>query len=102
MSGISIKYLQEYIKSKGIDWDSRDVFLKLSEEVGELADAMLRNPGPATEANIKGTIEEEIYDIICACLILANCYNIDVEKWISVKEKINNEKYSNDVVFDPQ
>ena len=101
MQGISIKYLQEYIRSKNIEWDSKEAFLKLSEEVGELAKVMLGNPDKATEMSFKGTIEEEIYDIICACLIIANCHDIDVEKWIPVKEKINNEKYRNNVVFDP-
>ena len=41
MPGISIKYLQEYIKSK--DYNPaliKDYFLKLSEEVGELARVM--------------------------------------------------------------
>ena len=101
MQNISIKYLQEYIKSKNIDLNKSEAFLKLSEEVGELAKVMLNNPNVATETSLKGTVEEEIYDIICACLIVANCYDIDVEKWIPIKEKINNEKYNNSVVFNP-
>jgi len=103
MQNITIKYLQEYIKSKNINTENKEaLFLKLSEEVGELAAAMLRNPDRATETNIKGTIEEEICDVISLCLIIANSYDIDVEKWIPVKEKLHNEKWNNKVVFDPR
>lgn len=102
MGGITIGYMQEYIKSKNIGWDNKEAFIKLSEEVGELAKAMLQNPEKATESNIKGTIEEEICDVISLCLIIANCYEIDVEKWIPIKEKLHNEKWQNKVVFDPR
>ena len=102
MQGITIKYLQEYKKAKNINWDSKDIFLKLSEEVGELAEAMLRNPDRATETTLKGTIEEELCDVLSLCIILANSYDIDLEKWIPIKEKLHNEKWKNKVVFAPQ
>ncbi len=54
---------------------------------------MRKNAPPATESALKGTIEEEIYDVIYYALAIANCYDIDVEKWIYVKEKLNDEKY---------
>jgi hypothetical protein len=31
--------------------------------------------------------------VIYYALAIANCYDIDVEKWIYVKEKINDDKY---------
>ena len=103
MQGITIKYLQEYIKSKDHNPELKQkFFMKLSEEVGELAEAMLRNPENASENNINGTIEEEIWDVIYYCLVIANSYNIDLEKWIPIKEKQNNEKWNNKVVFDPK
>jgi NTP pyrophosphatase (non-canonical NTP hydrolase) len=102
MQGITIRYLQEYIRSKNINLENKEaLFLKLSEEVGELAEAMLRNPEKATETSIKGTIEEEICDVISLCVIIANSYDIDIEKWIPIKEKLHNEKWKNNVVFDP-
>ena len=96
MSGsITIKYLQEYIKAKDNNPDLvKDYFLKLSEEVGELAKVMRKNVEPATDDNIKGTKEEEIWDVIYYALAIANCYDIDLEKWIPVKEDLNNKKYN--------
>ena len=92
---ITISKLQEYIKEQDYKPDlSQAYFMKLAEEVGELSCAMRKNATPATEATLKGTIEEEIYDVIYYALAIANCYNIDVEKWIYIKEKINDEKYS--------
>jgi NTP pyrophosphatase (non-canonical NTP hydrolase) len=100
---ITIKYLQQYIKSKDYNPElKKDYFLKLSEEVGELARVMRKEAIPATETELKGTIEEELWDIIYYTLAIANCYEIDVEKWIPVKEKINNEKYGNlNINFNP-
>ena len=99
---ISIKYLQEYIKSKDYKPDlAKEYFLKLAEETGELACAMHKNLRPSDPDQIKGTIEEEIWDVIYFALAIANCYDIDVERIIPLKEKLSNEKYKNDVVFDP-
>jgi NTP pyrophosphatase (non-canonical NTP hydrolase) len=94
MQGITIKYLQEYIKSKDHNPELKQgYFLKLAEEVGELSRAMRKNNSPATVETFIGSIEEEIYDVIYYALAIANCYDIDIEKWIYVKEKINDEKY---------
>jgi NTP pyrophosphatase (non-canonical NTP hydrolase) len=102
MRGITIRYLQEYIKSKDHHPElAKDYFLKLSEEVGELARAIHKNPPKAADGHIKDTIEEEICDVIYYTLAIANCYDIDVEKWIHIKEKINNEKYNSGIIFDP-
>lgn len=99
---ISISYLQQYIKNKDHDPDKKLVyFLKLSEEVGELARVILENPPSASEDQIKGTIEEEIWDILYYLITIANCYDIDIEKWIPVKEELNNRRYNPGVVFEP-
>jgi len=103
MSGkITVKFLQEYIRSKDHHPDlAKDYFLKLSEEVGELARFVRTGAPAATETQIRGTIEEEIWDVIYYALAIANCYDIDVEKWIPIKENLNNEKYNTGVKFDP-
>jgi len=67
--------------------------MKLVEEVGELSRAIHKKSTPATTASLKGTIKE-IYDVIYYALAIANCYDINVEEWIYIKEKINDEKYS--------
>ena len=80
VGSITIKYLQEYIKAKDNNPDLvKDYFLKLSEEVGELAKVIRKNVEPATEDEIKGTKEEEIWDVIYYALAIANCYDIDLE-----------------------
>lgn len=97
----SIKYLQEYIKQKDYKPErKKDYFLKLSEEVGELAKAMRKDVLYKDSNSIKGTIDEEIWDVIYYALAIANCYDIDVESTIKVKEKINNKKYNTGITFE--
>jgi NTP pyrophosphatase (non-canonical NTP hydrolase) len=97
----TIKYLQSYIKSKDYNPDlKKDYFLKLSEEVGELAKAIRKDLQNNKSNSIKETIDEEIWDVIYYSLALANCYNIDVETVIKLKEEINNEKYQSKIKFE--
>jgi len=94
MGQISISKLQEYIKRKDHKPDLKhEYFLKLAEEVGELSQAIRKNATPATESSFIGTVEEEIYDVLYYTLAIANCYSIDVEKWVYIKEKFNDKKY---------
>jgi NTP pyrophosphatase (non-canonical NTP hydrolase) len=53
------------------------------------------------DAQIKGTIDEELWDVIYYALALANCYDIDLERAIKLKEDINNVKYKTGISFDP-
>ena len=99
---ITIKYLQNYIKSKDYDPELKNqYFLKLAEEVGELAKAIHKDLPANNSGDIKGTIDEEIWDVIYYTLAIANCYDIDVERVIPKKEAINNKKYNNNrIVFE--
>ena len=49
---------------------------------------------------IKGTIEEELQDVIYYVVCLANTYGIDLEKCIYLKEKLNCEKYGRKNMFE--
>lgn len=99
---ITISYLQEYIKSKDYDPELvKDYFLKLTEETGELSRAIRKNLRPNDNFQIKETIEEELWDIIYYVLAIANCYDINLEKIIPIKEKINNQKYNSGISFCP-
>lgn len=94
MGNITITGLQQYLREKDYHPEKKlAYFLKLSEEIGELAEAIFKNKTPATVADFKGTIEEEIYDVLYYLLGLANAYDIEIEKWITVKERLNDEKY---------
>ena len=95
---ISVRYLQEHIKSNDYRPELKErYFMKLAEEVGELARAMRKNARP--EGDIKGTIEEELWDVMYYAIAIANCYDIDLERIIPLKEALNNEKYNHSVAF---
>ena len=96
----TINYLQEYIKAKDNHPELvKEYFLKLSEEVGELSEAIRKNKIRIENSCVKGTIDEEIWDVIYYAIAIANCYDIDLEKAIKDKEKINAEKYKSDIIF---
>lgn len=97
----SVKYLQEYIKAKDYKPElKKEYFLKLSEEVGELAKAIRKDILFKDNSDIKGTIDEEIWDVIYYALAIANCYDVDVESTIKLKEEINNKKYNTGIEFE--
>lgn len=97
----TIKYLQDYIKSKDYNPEAiLDYFLKLTEEVGELSEAIRKKSLRAHAETVKDTIDEELWDVIYYCLAISNCYNIDLEKTIKEKEDINNVKYNTNVKFE--
>ncbi len=97
-----MRYLQAYIRQKDHHPDlAKDYFLKLAEEVGELGKAIRKDLHPTAENSIKNTIDEEIWDVIYYAVVLANCYDIDLEKTIRLKESINNEKYDTGIRYEP-
>ena len=97
----TVKYLQSYIRQKDFQPELlKDYFLKLSEEVGELSRAMRKGLKASDVNDIKGTIDEEIWDVIYYALAIANIYDIDVESVIKVKSEMNELKYPSNVKFE--
>ena len=97
----TVKYLQNYIKAKDYNPDlKKEYFLKLSEEVGELAKAMRKNILAKDINQIKETVDEELWDVIYYAIAIANCYDIDLEAVIKQKEDINRRKYNSEIVFE--
>ena len=70
------------------------------EEVGELAEVIRKNKRMDDEKNIKGTIEEELSDVLYYVVCLANINNIDLEKCIYLKENLNCQKYNRKNMFE--
>ena len=68
------------------------IVLKLIEEFGELAENIRKNTR-FNGKNIKGTIEEEVFDVFYYTIAIANEYGIELEKVFELKDKINQEKY---------
>lgn len=106
---ITIRYMQQYLASKeDVDKKRADnlgdrYFLKLVEEVGELAQVLCRGRRHATGIDdLKGSMEEELYDVLYYTLMLASYNGVDMESWIPLKEELNNRRYPSGVVFDPE
>ena len=95
MKEITIKDLQKRILSIDNTPNAIDkYFQKLVEEVGEISRAMRKNARLSNQDSIKGTLEEELYDVLYYTICLANMHDIDLEKCAILKEKINSEKYN--------
>lgn len=97
----TVKYLQEYIRTKDYEPEAlTHYFYKLIEETGELSLAMRRNLLRKDGDGIKGTIDEELWDVMYYVLAIANCYGIDMEEAIRDKEAVNNVKYQTKMKFE--
>lgn len=104
MKDITIKQLQAAIdKIDGVTIGDGKIsdkyFMKFIEEVGELSEC-IRKDKRMVENNIKGTIEEELYDVLYYIIRLANIYDIDLQKAIFLKEELNAKKYNRKNIFD--
>ena len=98
---ISVAYLQSYIKSKDHHPElAKDYFLKLAEETGELARAMHKGLRPRSSEEFRGTVDEELWDVIYFALAIANCYGIDMESVSPQKEAFNNIRYPGPAPFE--
>lgn len=99
MKEVTIEYLQKYIKANDYNPELvEEYFLKLSEEIGELSRAIRKNLFKGNNT-IKGTIDEEIWDVIYYTIAIANCYNINITEAIKAKEEINNNKYNSKINY---
>ena len=91
---ITLRELQSYIKARDYKPELKHAyFLKLIEEVGELAEGIRKEKRLAASESIKGTIEEELYDILYYAAALANVYEIDLTRCFHQKEELNRKKY---------
>ena len=99
----TIKYLQEYLRSKDYHGgDPTPYFHKLVEEVGELSRAILLEEPHTDGVNIKGTVDEEIWDAIYYALCVANELGVSLDEVIELKENYNNRRYNPEARYDPR
>lgn len=102
---LTLKRLQEYLNEKYTLLKPEDLkntqiyFLKLVEEVGELAEA-IRKEKRMKDDKIKGTIEEELSDVLYYTAMIANTYDIDLETVFREKEKYNSKRYGYEFIID--
>lgn len=102
---LTIKKMQKYLKEKYKRTKPEEIgntqryFLKLIEEVGELAE-VIRKDIRMRNKSIKGTIEEELSDVLYYVLVIANTYDIDLEQCFRLKEDLNAVKYGHQLKID--
>lgn len=98
---LSIKELQKCIKNiNHKNYSNEKYMLKLMEEVGELAEVVRKNKRMEAGKTIKGTIEEELQDVLYYIICIANLNNIDLQECIYLKEEINCQKYNRKNMFE--
>lgn len=79
---VSAGYAEEFGINRTDEW----IVLKLAEEVGELVQAYLSEAGQSRDRGVSGpTVSEELADVVCMCLVLANRREVDVEAAIADK-----------------
>lgn len=96
----TLKDLQDYIKqiADKRGWNKNnhlEIFLLLSEEIGELAKAVRNKIGLYSEKTDKSNNEElelEFADVLNYLFDLANCFNINLEDAFRKKDKINEKR----------
>jgi len=87
--------LQAHIQAVDtLDRPDSGYFLKLVEEVGELSEAIrAEKVGQPTLSELKGSIAEELVDVLYYVAALANLYQIDLTTTFELKEQLNKIKY---------
>ncbi len=94
MSDLTLRALQRHIRQNDYQPEALLRYLqKLMEEVGELARAMQEGTLYRDSGDIKGTIDEELYDVLYYVAAIANLYDIDLESAVRLKETVNARKY---------
>jgi NTP pyrophosphatase (non-canonical NTP hydrolase) len=102
MNKLTINQIQEiskkWIKENGFKWSSYAEYCHLVEEVGELGEAIVvkhgeRQSGSGEQGDADhDNIEEEIGDVLFSTVVIANRYNLDLEKVFEQTIKRYDEK----------
>jgi NTP pyrophosphatase (non-canonical NTP hydrolase) len=92
---MTLSQLQEYIKQFDHNPEKRTAyFMKLIEEVGELSEVLRKGKRLSETGTIKGTIEEELCDVLYYLAALANVYDINLNKCFQLKDELNKVKWN--------
>ncbi len=91
---LTLTGLQDYVRN----FDHRPAnkhtyFLKLVEEMGELSETIRKDARLKDTGYIKGTIEEELVDVLYYVITLANVYEINLEESFKLKDDLNKIKW---------
>ena len=89
-------YLYGHYKDHGID---TSLFMKLVEEVGEVAEVMNKRDGrkASDHENLNAQLASELVDVIHYAFAIASLNKIDLNDAIIEKDKLASIKYHHDV-----
>lgn len=94
MQQLTFQRLQDYLKLKYKNGrSSTDLFMKLAEEVGEVAEVLNQLEG-RKKNNGDSSLEKELVDVIHYTVAIASINNIDLTEAIIEKDKQAAVKYN--------
>lgn len=90
------EYLYEHYKNHGID---SSLFMKLVEEIGEVAEVLNRRDGRKANNNdnLNEELANELVDVIHYAFAIASLNNIDLNETIIEKDKKASIKYNHKI-----
>ena len=96
---VSIDILEEYLHERYGGWANEDgLFLKLVEEMGEIAEVLNMRSGRKTAKyeDLQAELGSELADLIHYAVAIAAINNLDLNKIILQKDKKASLKYNHD------
>lgn len=97
---ITIEALEQYLALRYGGWGKEEsMFMKLVEEIGEVAEVLNKKAGRKTndEADINQQLGVELADMLHYIVAIAALNNLDLEKIILEKDKKASVKYNHDI-----
>ena len=97
---ITIEALEQYLAHRYGGWGKEEsMFMKLVEEIGEVAEVLNKKAGRKTndETNINEQLGIELADMLHYIIAIAALNDLDLEKIILEKDKKASVKYHHDI-----
>ena len=97
---ITIEALEQYLAHRYGGWGKEEsMFMKLVEEIGEVAEALNKKSGRKAndETNINEQLGIELADMLHYIIAIAALNDLDLEKIILEKDKKASVKYHHDI-----
>ena len=97
---VTIEALQAYLTHRYGGWGKEEsMFMKLVEEIGEVAEVLNKKAGRKTndEANLNEQLGIELADMLHYIVAIAALDDLDLEKIILEKDKKASVKYNHDI-----
>lgn len=94
MNELTLNTLQQYIKKYRNYTNSDSLFIKLVEEIGEVAEILnIKRDNKLKQINITDELGKELADMIHYIIAIANVHDINLEQAIIEKDIVASIKY---------